>query len=391
MNPTDNDAAGSADAPLARGCYLLGYDTNDAVSGYAGTLRVDTSHARPAASGDLYQRDFDIDAGLLAALPDAAAGIPIFARDRYRYYLRVVEVAATAAGFSLAFEALRFSAEALPVFDGSTTKWPAEGIFVARMSAATAPPGYPRPERYFEGEVVDAAGTPVGRLSMGWVSRYLRKAILEIDRVAASEAPLDNGDGVDWRSIFDAVGWDLTVRQSQSDVDEPADGTWSRVELAAGLGLRDVDLQALDAQWRYHLLAVRQLDVPNTDTGVMYDEVGEVQREGLAVASHWTIPTTPEWGLVQGRRFGTTAAYLRTAVHELGHAMGLDHNDRGAHFMRETTAIARESGPIPFPKSIAWTFSPLDEHRLRHWPDPVVRPGGLTTRSGKSAPIVAFE
>jgi hypothetical protein len=51
----------------------------------------------------------------------------------------------------------------------------------------------------------------VGRLTMGWVSSYLRKATVEIDRVPQSESPLNNGGAVTWRTVGDGIGWDITV------------------------------------------------------------------------------------------------------------------------------------------------------------------------------------
>ena len=44
-----------------------------------------------------------------------------------------------------------------------------------------------------------------GRLTMGWVSKYLRKAIVEIDTVSGSEAPLNNGSGIDWQTVYNEV------------------------------------------------------------------------------------------------------------------------------------------------------------------------------------------
>ena len=45
-------------------------------------------------------------------------------------------------------------------------------------------------------------------------------------------------------------------------------------------------------------------------------------------------------GRAQGKRFGTVApAYLRAAVHEPGHAMGLRHNT-GNSIMNTTEGIA---------------------------------------------------
>lgn len=75
-------------------------------------------------------------------------------------------------------------------------------------------------------------------------------------------------------------------------------------------------------------------------------------------------------------------------VHEIGHAMGLGHKLSGTSFMRPTDGIADSATPdMPFPGNIAWSFAPEDEHRLRHWPDIIVRPGGAASGAGAISPL----
>ena len=55
--------------------------------------------------------------------------------------------------------------------------------------------------------------------------------------------------------------------------------------------------------------------------------------------------------------------------------------------MRTTEKVAAAATPArPFPGNIVMSFSSDDQHRLRHWPDVVVRPG-TSIRYGKAAPI----
>jgi hypothetical protein len=234
--------------------------------------------------------------------------------------------------------------------------------------------------------VRDAAGATVGDLTMGWVSPYLRRAVVEVDRVADSEVPETSGyqdpDGtdIDWRYVFDQVDWNVTLVESDANLPEPSGDSWSDAEMHQEMLARR-DSADLDAEWRYHLICVRLLD--STSRGIMYDAYGgdsnNIPREGAGISSHWVIPSTAEWGNVQGQRFGAaTAPYFRTAVHELGHAMGLYHNSIDNGFMNTTPEIAA-SGTVanPFPDNVQWSFNADDAKRLRHMPDPWVRPGGF--------------
>jgi hypothetical protein len=369
---------------LRHGCYLLRYTP---VSGdvplhqlhYDGTLRVERNGSSTTASGDLYlhRPPVFVPGGVNTpglGEPDPGSGIPIFPRADYRYYVRVttiLEDGTTADAFTLGFELHRFEA--------ATNGWVSEGAFTARMAWTTAPSGYPSPDDYLSGEVTDPAGTVVGTITTGWVSKYLRKALIEIDRVAESEPPLDNGAGVNWRTVFDQIGWDMTVVQSNSDVDEPSGDSWSDAEMHAAM-LDRRDSADLDREWRYHILCVRNID--STPRGIMYDaystDSNSVPREGIGIATHWVIPDEDPWGRVKGVRFGAAAApYFRTALHEIGHAMGLYHNTVDNGVMNTTDVIAESATPpVQFPDNIQWLHAPDDRKRLRHFPDIWVRPGG---------------
>lgn len=288
------------------GCYLINY-TPSAVSllpiSYDGTLRVECHSAGRTASGDLYQRGtiiLDPIPGshkpgkiILGPGPSPANGIPILSRSRYRYYLRVTQVLeglTLGTSFTLGFEMHRFNS--------ATSTWTNEGAFTAQMTWSAAPAGYPSSNDYLTGTVKNAANAAVGTLTMGWISKYLRKATIEIDRVALAEAPLDNGTGFDWKAAGNTIDWDYNVLISESNIAEPSGESWSDAECHAAM-LAHRDASNLDAEWRYHILAVRLLD--STPRGIMYDafatDSNHVPREGAAIAANWIIPKTAEWGL----------------------------------------------------------------------------------------------
>lgn len=371
------------------GCWLLSYrPTGSALVAYDGTLRVECHSAGRTASGDLYQRPViflppvptpvppvvraPLARPILLPPPNPAAGIPILPRSRYRYYVRVTslpEYFYLGSSFGLGFELWRYTAP---------NSWALESTLNAAMARVSAPSGYPSASDYAEGDVRNSANVVVGRLSMGWLSKYFRKATIEIDTVAGSERPVTSGVGHDWASVMENLGWQVNVALSDTNVAEPSGDSWSDAEMHAAMLARRATVN-LDAEWRYHVLAVKRID--STPRGIMYDSGGtdsnHVPREGIGIASHWTID--PGWGTVSGQRFGTASApYFRTAVHEIGHAMGLFHNFSDLGFMCTSDTIAAAGTPaVPFPNNIQWSYHPDNLKQLRHYPDPFVRPGSV--------------
>ncbi len=365
---------------LRAGCHLVRLTRNARAPRtlpvrYDGTLRVERDEFGAVASGDLYLNGPVGAPGLEPEReePNPGAGIPVFARARYRFYVRVTELddATDAADLILGFELYRYNP--------ASNTWSSEAVLSARLDRTEAPPGYPSRDDFLRGAVHDTSGAPAGEITVGWVSRHLRRAVVEVDRVAGCELPIASNAGVDWRAIFDEVGWDVTLVESDADLPEPSGDSWSDAEMHAAMLARR-DSADLDSEWRFWLLCVPRLD--KDERGRMFDTGGadsnNVPREAAGIASQWMIPDEERWGLVRGMRFGSaTDPYFRTAVHEIGHALGLQHNTADNGFMCPTDAISRNVvAPQQFPQNILWSYEEQDRGRLRHMPDPWVRPGG---------------
>jgi hypothetical protein len=414
------------DRRLRAGCYYLHFvptypywgendppqDREREVREYAGTMRVvhynnegtvaltptETKNGKVGLvvniSGDLY------------AMPPSYPApendqIPIFPIKEYRFYLLATKIEEGEKGeFILSLDSYELSAQSeVPCPIQASLKW------------APAPLDSLSAFDYLEGSVVAEDGSQIGVLSLKWITDYLRRAVLEIDRVNDVRTPLDNSSEVDkdlldeiertsWAKIFEQGGWSMKAEISDQPA-EPATKTWTEPELHRALPeLRDSF--DVDREWRYHMFCVGTVE--DGGRGYEFDAEGGQNDSGLfasvVLAAKYEFSRTDTdaanmpWGpALAGRTLDETPAYFRTAAHEIGHALNLEHNFSTAGFMATTDAIRdiaerrrslidganRGKGDpneeINVLKEIEWQFAPDDLERLRHWPDVVVRPG----------------
>ncbi|MBI1840102.1 MAG: hypothetical protein HYR88_04540 [Verrucomicrobia bacterium] len=401
---------------LRAGCYAMRFSPNtpyrgedcnadDAERGvcdYEGTLRVvhynnqgnlaltvDEAEAGKRGwvvylSGDLYAMD-------PTEHPFIHKDIPIFPVSDYRFYLQAVGIDERGGD---RFDLQLKSRELL-----STGQWKEWGIVTLELAWDEAPAGSPGAFDHLTGIVRDPDGNESGRVTLSWVSSYLRRALLEIDQVNGVKAPLDNFSGTElsplaidarrtWASVYRKCGWRMEAVLSDQPA-EPPSKVWSEPELLEALpALRDSD--DVDDEWRYHLFCVGQL--ADGGRGYTFDSRGVAPPstlfESVVIAARYPFTDGEagklEWGELAGRALEDTPAYFRTAVHEMGHAMRLRHNFTTSGFMATTDAIqqtaltrsAASPRKIDVLGTMEWDFAPDDLERLRHWPDIVVRPGG---------------
>jgi len=399
---TDPTIVGAWLKSFRTGCYDLEfelYDRDDsrALLPFVGTLRCEAGNHSFVASGDLYLRPRESSA-------KSALGVPIFPRRAYRYYLKLEELVLAEQGHEVQFVLTSFR-----FLRGSW--WVPDREFRVKLRRVAAPPNFPRAEDYFQGTLLDSFGNVVGDMRLGWVSEMLRQGTLEIAGVDDVHRPprslaLPRGDTeISWESLFAEVGWDLKIKESQKKQPSFASQNtiWTNGELhRAFRELRSgIDLDALlDREWRYLLFCVPQLG-SSRNRGFMFDtgffEGNEFPREGAAIAAGLEFSSVWQGIFSETKGQAPTlqseeAIYFRTAVHEIGHAMGLTHQSQDAvhlGFMtplasaRKTVALADPTGADRerFIDALHWSFAPQDALRLKHWPDISVRPGGQPFRN----------
>lgn len=398
---------------LRSGCYRITFSPNSVpFRFYQGTMRVDTASGNTTISGDLYRF-------VPITFPGPFPGpfpvpfpydIPIYARNRYYSYLKVTNVQYspifTTGPCQLTLTAQEYVYTQPPAgsFNGTFPATPGNRTVTIVLEPKPAPFGFT--SSYFEGTLYDG-GVAQGSFTMGWVSNSFRKATLEIDTlvgcVAPTAVPALSGSGTeDFQTVFATAGWDLNVIYDQMNVPVPIDpntGTavnpnscWSNANLHNLMSAIRNPATNLDAEWHMHLLVVPA--TMGCGRGVMYDTIG-VPREGVASFCDDGYPSS------QSANFGTAAnqqqhnvprAFMRSACHEVGHGFNQIHQEQenGADnsIMTTTPSVADVLGgpttgaPGVFPDNIALQFNDHVRHHLVHFPDIVVRPGGMTFGSG---------
>jgi hypothetical protein len=338
--------------------------------------------------------------------------IPIYPRDRYHSYLKginVVKSPVISRGpcvLVLTMEEFEYTQPQAGSFNGTFPDTPTRTIKLV-LSPEIPPAGFI--SSYFEGKLYED-GVEKGSFTMGWVSSYFRKATLEIDTlkgaVAPKPVPALSGTGQeDFRTIFATADWDLKVIYDQKAVPVPAgvdpNSCWSSANLHALMQSVRKPTTNLDQEWRLHLVVVPAK--MGCGRGVMYDTI-DVPREGVASFSDDGYPSTDSsfFGAAENKKQREVPrAFIRSAAHEVGHGFNQQHQgltffgEPGADnsIMTVTPNVANVlAGPATgdpgvFPDDIALEANDHVRHHLIHFPDPVVRPGGMTFGTGHSTAV----
>jgi hypothetical protein len=421
------------------GCYKLNFKPTGSLVTFEGTLRVDRSAPDGGpdnliVSGDLYSRlpvigpivqpqaaaraDVDEAGEPVVTLPMSVAGalsavddpitplpilkpvIPIFPRGRYHSYLKVTSVSApvfvpkhTKCQLSIVAEQFNYTQPPAGQFKGTFPNAPSRTVTLRLFKVAAPFPFSLTGGPYYEGRLFEGA-VDKGSVTLGWLSRFFRRATLEIDTLTGAVRPGPVPDGAGGTEFFDTVyskiGWQLSVVQDQLNVPVPGGvvptNCWSSGDLHGLMTTVRNAATNLDTEWRVHMIVVPAK--LGCGRGVMYDQIA-VPREGCASFSDDGYPVS------DSANFGTAAnqkqrdvprAFLRSATHELTHTLNQIHQEQETaadnSIMTTTPSVADVLGgpgtgePGVFPDQIKLAINTTVRHHLNHMPDPVIRPGG---------------
>lgn len=394
---------------LKSGCYRIAFTPAFGRYHYHGTLRAEVGGGNITASGDLYRygcravpphcidlaRGPDQSPGSLPMLELVKSKIPVFPRDQYYSYLKIVGVKTI-----LRTGEIRMSIEE-HIYNAAAENFTLDRIIEAKLKKEMAPAGFST-AHYFAGKLYHQ-GIELGTFTMGWISKYFRGATLEIDTITGAVAPQPvevEGKKHSFRSIFKTAGWDLKVLYSQTDIPNTFTGgsvDWTYAQLHEAMQAVRKPTTDLDKEWRLHLLAVPEN--MGSGRGVMFDQIG-APREGVASFSDDGYPRTGSvnWGSAEDKlQKEVPEAFLRSAAHEVGHGFNMQHQSlihegetgNDATVMTTSPSVANflSINGKAFPDDIEFGFNSHVRRHLVHFPDIVVRPGGASWRVGHATEV----
>lgn len=212
-------------------------------------------------------------------------------------------------------------------------------------------------------------------------SPFYRGCAVEVDAMTNRAFPLSataaDGTAVSFASVYRTAGMDCLVRVDRTDLANDPQLTSIELQTALATNRRATDREV----WRLWLLVG---SAQGSLFGLMFDDV-EPFREGTAgffdpkFASGPTL--SPD---AHGKKLGDVpAAFLRTLVHEAGHAFNLFHPKHDVHAVPLGTTIMNQTGDVmgfatadtPYPANITFAFDDHNRTSLIHSPDPQVAPG----------------
>ncbi len=352
-----------------------------------GPMRIETGGPRIRVSGDVYVRSFVFEFPRLnpiAVEPFVPGSLvirrnwyPAFPQNQYRWYFRSAGVAYSKG--ELTFKFVRH------LWDTRTEEFVSTDTGWMKFSCSTSiirPIGAPQPTIEMTGKAMIGGQSYTVKATK--TSPYYRGCLVEVDvmKNRAWPATASNCAGTQnfsFTGVYRSAGLDFRVVVNEVDI--PEDNLLTTAELHNLLATHRT-LSAGGDNWRLWLLSGSRMD---GTLGIMFDTGMPPHREG-AVGFH--DPTLPNISIIEasarGKKLGEVPlAFLRTFIHEAGHAFNLFHPKHDVHGIPVSTTIMNQTGDVmgfataanPYPCNATFAFNDHNRTSLIHSPDPQVKPG----------------
>jgi len=375
-----------------------------------GPMRLEASASRLRISGDVYvqrpviqptraSRPSIVDTPILPGTVIARNWYPAYPQSEYRWYFR--SLGSSYAGGVLTF---RFERH---LWDAAQQEFTARDTGSMRMSCRQVlqrPPWAPRPTIQMTGTAT--IGGRSHNVTATKTSPHYRGCLVEVDAMTNRQWPAaaNSCDGQQthtFSGVYRTAGMDF--RAVVNEINVPEDPLLTIAELH-GLLASHRSLSPGGSNWRLWLLVGSRM---NGTLGIMFDTGNPPHREGAVGFFDPTLPNNPiiEAG-ARGRRLGEVPlAFLRTLIHEAGHAFNLFHPKDDVHAVPVGTTIMNQTGDVisfataanPFPCNATMAFDEHNRTSLIHSPDPQVKPawkefgwGHSQTFTGIAEPVDAL-
>jgi len=350
-----------------------------------GPMRIEAGGGVLRISGDVYLRKLVAAVGSIEPASPVHHTLlirrnwyPAFPQSQYRWYFRSRGVTYSQGVLSFPFERRLWDVptQQFTGVDNGSMRLTCRASLV-RPSWAPQPTIQMKGTATIGGRKFDVTATKT--------SPFHRGCRVEVDAMTGRQwpatAPACGGQSnVSFTGVYRAAGMDFVATVNELNV--PSDPVLTTAEMHALLATHQTAVTAGDPSWRLWLL-VGSADQQG-NFGIMFDQVAP-HRQGAVGFADPTLPVNPKIeAAAQGQALNDVPlAFLRTLIHEAGHAFNLFHPKHDIHAVPVGTTIMNQTGDVisfataanPYPCTATMAFDDHNRTSLIHSPDPQVKPG----------------
>ncbi len=360
-----------------------------------GAMRIESSSSTLRVSGDIYVKPIFLRPipgpigsatverpQLIESIPPGVLFIrknwyPAFPQKEYRWYFRSLGCTYSHGKLTFKFERhlWNMSAQEFTAVDTGSIELDCSTSLIHYV-------GWPQPSLEMKGTAI--IGGKKYNVTASKTSPYYRGCLVEVDVMKnrsfpSSATSCGNNQTYSFTGVYREAGLDFHVQVNELDL--PEDPLLTTAEMH-NLLTTHRSLSAGGDNWHLWLLVGSRMD---GTLGLMFDTDNPPHREGSV---GFYDPTLPDISIIEssarGQKLGEVPlAFLRTLIHEAGHAFNLYHPKHDTHSVPIGTTIMNQTGDVmsfasstnPYPCNATMAFNDHNRTSLIHSPDPQVKPG----------------